>query len=464
MFFRLQKFAKPFSSLLGVNNANQCFSSTSYSGLRPPPSESIFARIQNHQSFSAVPPEPSRLIGLDKLIETCSSETYRGFDRTLQKFVSIKSIDLNDSSESLEQLKAVLVQLQAGDKATGFSPCQGVFLDKSAQKMTVISDCNFKLLSDYSQFKLENCISWKNDELLSLSLQLLHQISALENLGGFLAAPSVQPQNIFLTSKSGILKFHSLSDFHFVGEKTRLDSDPLSKIIASLVKITNPLFLDAGSQQQAYSYLEKKYPEFLESFEALGSKEKAHYQSKGHELFSEVEFDQYVQNKLQTIIQSKNSPEWKNYIVNFFSQDTKTSSESHAESLEASLRAFKNALLFRDKVPNTIIQQVEQEYRKVYELLELVDPKVLKNYDAIPENHKKSKIKLILMSLGEDFFTSLNLGGVLKGTFIFAFYFFLLLLVFGTLTAVFEYLYPETGQFGPDFQATQNQQETKNLS
>ncbi len=453
---RLQKFAKPFSSFLqGGRTNHQCFSSTSYNTIQPSSSESIFTRIQNHQSFSAVPLEQNRLIRFDKLTETYNSETYRGFDRTLQKFVSIKNIDLR--SGSLESLEQVLIQLKLGSPQ--ISPCQGIFLDKSAQKMTVISDCNYKLLSDYSQFKLENNISWKNEELLSLSLQLLHHLSAFERVGGSLGASSIQPQNLFLTSKSGLLKFHSLSDFHFAGEKVRVnDGPPLSKILSSLVKITNPLF--SGPEQATYSYLEKRYPEFLETLQTLmiNSKENENIHSFNHAL-NGVEFDQYVQNKLKTMMIN---PEWRNEVINSFSQDK--SSGGVKENLEASLKAFQNALLLRNKLPEAIIQQVEQEYKKVYELLELIDPKAVKSIGNVDKRIEESKVKLILMSLGEDFFTSLNLGGVLKGTFIFALYFFAFMSVTMSLIAVAEYIAPETPQFSSESEATQNQQETNKTS
>jgi len=440
MFSRVQKLVKPFNSFI-KGSPYQLFSTTSSRDLdglsliinKSKEMQKTFQMIQEQKCFTSTPLESEKLIQFDKLIETPYSETFRGFDQHLNKFVSIKNVDLN-FPDSWNHLQIALHQLQGKvEEAASF---QEIFYNKNTQKMTLVRDCNYLLLSDYSQFKLKNKIFWKDNELLSLGLQLLFQIYSLEHSSGLGRISNqllVQPQNIFLTPETFLLKFHDLYDFRFLNPLENRCTPAMRSVLSSLIRITNPL-ISVASHDQSYVYFKKNYPDFLNAFESLEStlndimisENKIEFQklietSNKGELFKEPEFESFVQNKLLT--ESSHSE----VLVNFFSFSSKTKAAKKEEMnenaqnyLKDSLEAFEKALLLKDKLPSldkSIIQQIEQECQKIEELLELTKRSVEDtSFGEIKNEHKRGNIWILSKALARDFTTKLNLIGVFKVT------------------------------------------------
>jgi len=449
MFSRVQKLGKPFFSCIKGSSC-QLFSTASPKNLSPLINmQETFRVIQEQKCFTSAPLEPDKLIQFDKLTETPYSETFRGFDRDLERFVSIKNLDLN-FLDSWNHVQIALLQLQG--KVEEAASCQAIFYNKDTQKMTLIKECNYLLLSDYSHFKLKNNIPWKDQQLLSLSLQLLFQIYSLEHASGLgRISNQVQPQNLFLTPETFVLKFHDLSDFR-IQTSFEKATPAIRTILTSLIQMTNP-FISVASHDQAYLYFKKNYPDFLIAFESLednlndmmksGDKielQKFIEKSKKGELFNEQGFESFVQDKLKT--ESKLDSELLTHFFSFSSKTPKEKiivmNENAQNSLKLSLEAFEKALLMKDQLPSlnqSIIQQIEQECRKIEELLELTKRSSDSTFLGEKKNEQRTgKTLALLKALVQQFATKLNITEVFKATLILAAGYTLITLVFSFLS------------------------------
>jgi len=167
-----------------------------------------FGKVQKYHvvRFSAV-------IKLESLGKGAFGEVFRVFDKDERNFYALKEIKRQNFAKTAQFQNTIWTEMRNLLKVhdshdSSLLNIFGINVESENGVCSFLMELGSGTLHEYNQFRLQNSIAWREEELLSILCQLVGQLDKLNNLGIF--HRDVKPENIIITNNQNKLKLSDL--------------------------------------------------------------------------------------------------------------------------------------------------------------------------------------------------------------------------------------------------------------
>jgi len=181
--------------------------------------EGSFGKVQKYHvvRFSAV-------IKLESLGKGAFGEVFRVFDKDERNFYALKEIKRQNFEKASQFQNTIWTEMRNLLKVhdshdTSLLNIFGINVEHDTGVCSFLMELGSGTLHEYNQFRLQNSIVWKEEELLSILYQLVVQLDKLNNMGIF--HRDVKPENIIVTNNQNKLKLSDLGCAWLAEEGTK---------------------------------------------------------------------------------------------------------------------------------------------------------------------------------------------------------------------------------------------------